>query len=233
MHAQKWWQRTNYHVFHTNWNKACSTINITKLYFGLFYTKMKCSLKQCFYNVSLTPLFHFNVRRTLFCSIMLVVEHSPSYLKQTWARKKQSHEKRERVNFTPAFAHASNENYTRFKRFETCRVTSQSYFQAIDYFFTLWSLIDVCGSMGSHGQVNSLAHVEKHHISCSFRWNVLYFGKLFRIISVPCKDAWTSIATHDRQVGFLTWHERGRDCDPVTCLWKETHVIKRVYDCQW
>lgn len=127
MHAQKWWQTTNYHVFHTNWNKACSTINITKLYFGMFYTKMKCSLKQCFYNVCLTPLFHFNIR-----SIMLVVEHSPSYLKQTWARKKQSHEKRERVNFTPTFAHASNENYTRFKRFETCRVTSQSYFQAID-----------------------------------------------------------------------------------------------------
>ena len=75
--------------------------------------------------------------------------------------------------------------------------------------------------MWSHRQINTLTHVEKHHIPCSFRRNVLYFSELFRVISIPREDAWTPVTTHYRQVCFLTWHEWRRNTDPITCLWKQ------------
>lgn len=75
--------------------------------------------------------------------------------------------------------------------------------------------------MWSHRQINTLTHVEKHHIPRSFWRNVLYFSELFRVISIPREDAWTPVTTHYRQVCFLTWHEWRRNTDPITCLWKQ------------
>lgn len=141
----------------------------------------------------------------IFCSKMLIFVDSPAFILSQFCKSDRARNKA-RVGLIFSLR---------------ARTRGTKDWSSVELLLNLsWSLINICTSMRSHGQINTLPHVEKHHISCSFWWNVLYFSELLRIISIPREDAWTPVTTNYRQVCFLTWHERWRNSDPITCLWK-------------